>query len=306
MKQRKVFSNPCHSCHPRDQCNFEIREHQHWKGPSIKSVNGEGLFSLNRCTFLGPSGQNELGFTSTQSKIFDSSHSSWFDGRSYFLPKWLLLLNFYPIEVKTCADDLSSDSESGKIGFIACAPFFSSTWASARCTWLAPEQVLRSPCFPPFSVAAPLVWPGFPTDWATWLSGAWHLASQRQKSHRNPLVNRTLALVGEEANCSWCSCCFSFFFQTAHTKFLFSCCQSNLFLWPLNRVAIPHVMMKPRPPCAKRGTGSMGKIRSKVQTTFFVCTCKRWLADVFRALQELLMLSHVTLSLSRPSECWAN
>ena len=100
--------------------------------------------------FLGPSGQNELGFTSTQSKIFDSSHSSWFDGRSYFLPKWLLLLNFYPIEVKTCADDLSSDSESGKIGFIACAPFFSSTWASARCTWLAPEQVLRSPCFPPF------------------------------------------------------------------------------------------------------------------------------------------------------------
>ena len=163
--------------------------------------------------FLGPSGQNELGFTSTQSKIFDSSHSSWFDGRSYFLPKWLLLLNFYPIEVKTCADDLSSDSESGKIGFIACAPFFSSTWASARCTWLAPEQVLRSPCFPPFSVAAPLVWPGFPTDWATWLSGTWHLASQRQKSHRNPLVNRTLALVGEEANCSWSSCCFSFFFS---------------------------------------------------------------------------------------------
>ena len=76
--------------------------------------------------------------------------------------------------------------------------------------------MLGSPCFPPFSVAAPLVWPGFPTDWATLQSGTWHLASQRQKSHRNPLVNRTLALVGEEANCSWCSCCFSFFFFKPH------------------------------------------------------------------------------------------
>ena len=197
-------------------------------------------------------------------------------------------------------------------GLLRALPFFRAPEQVLQCSGAQVLNLSKCYALPAFllfrcsTTTSALVWPGFQTDWATWQSGTWHLASQRQKSHRNPLVNRTLALVGEEANCSWCSCCFSFFFQTAHTKFLFSCCQSNLFLWPLNRVAIPHVMMKPRPPCAKRGTGSMGKIRSKVQTTFFVCTCKRWLADVFRALQELLMLSHVTLSLSRTSECWAN